>query len=283
MSTEPQFGTLAGAGDAAAIITAAREHAEPHAIDPAEPKVHAFVVPAGSKLEKVTFDETYLERPRRLKGSVSVEDVASFAAYVAEFYAAERTTAWVDMTGHRVTAILDDAHRDRSAWREHRATLQLRRTPEWTRWRSNDNQLMLPEAFAEHIEDSEVEIVAPSAAELLEIAQTFHGSTKSEFRAGTRLKSGEVHFEWVEETTASAGKRGELEIPDKFELSVAPFHGEDRCAVTALLRFRVRDGKLAIGYKLVRPDDVERDAMELIAEKLRASIDRVYLGSPNAR
>src|SRR5207237_5067343 len=125
-----------------------------------------------------------------------------------------------------------------------------------------------------------LDITFPDAADLLEIAQTFYASTKADFRSGTRLSSGEVQFQYVEETQASAGRNGELSIPTKFDLRIAPFQGEERCALQALLRYRVREGNLAIGYELVRPDDVERDAMELIAERLRTTIARVYLGSP---
>lgn len=274
------FTTHAPRADAQAIINAAREHAAPAEIHPTEDRWHAFVVPFGARLETVKPDESLLDQPRRLKGTVRVEDVPSFAAYVAEFYSAQATTAWVDMAGFRVTAVLNDAAADSSAWRDHRAVLELVKTDEWKRWRAKDGQLMDQEQFARHIELGELDIVSPDAAELLEIAQTFYASTKAEFRSGTRLQSGEVQFTWVEETNATAGRNGDLSIPLKFELRIAPFHGEEPCAVSALLRYRIRDGRLAIGYELVRPDDVERDAMKLIAEQLRSSIARVYLGAP---
>jgi uncharacterized protein YfdQ (DUF2303 family) len=263
-----------------AIIDAAREHATPVVVDPTKLEQRIFVVPKGSTLEYSFPSDEYLERPRRLTGAVSVEDVASFKAYVATFYDPASTTAWVDQHRHRVVAVLNDAAASESAWRDHRATLQLVKTPEWKRWREKDGVLMDQEAFARHIELAELDIVDPDAATLLEIAQTFWASTKAEFRSGTRLQSGEVQFEWVEETQATAGRNRDLTIPAKFELRLSPFHGEDVVAVTALLRYRVRNGELRIGYELVRPDDVERDAMELIAESLRNEIDRVYLGSP---
>lgn len=266
--------------DAQAIIQAAREHAAPAPIDPTEDRWHAFIRPAGAVLDLVKPDEALLDRPRRLKGTVGVEDVESFAAYVGEFYDAERTTAWVDLTRFQVTAVLNDATADESAWRDHRAVLELVKTDEWKRWRGKDGVLMGQEDFARHIELGELDIVSPDAAELLEIAQTFYASTKAEFRSGTRLQNGEVQLTWVEETNATAGRNGDLNIPSKFELRIAPFHGEEPCALSALLRYRIRDGKLSIGYELVRPDDVERDAMRLIAEQLKANITRVYTGSP---
>lgn len=276
MSTNPDT------RDTQAIIKAAREHAAPVTIDPTKPEIQVFVVPEGSHLDQVMPNDKFLTQPRRLKGSVVVDDVASFKAYVTEFYGELSTTAWVDPAQHRVTAILNDAHADESAWRDHRATLQLVKTPEWKRWRQTDGSLMNQETFARHIEMSEVDIANPDAGTLLEIAQTFYASTKADFRSGTRLQDGQVQFSYVEETNATAGRNGELDIPAKFELLIAPFHGEKPVTITALLRYRIRDGKLAIGYELVRPDDIERAVMDLIAESLRGDIARVYLGSPAA-
>ncbi|MCZ4492703.1 MAG: hypothetical protein JWP53_1634, partial [Conexibacter sp.] len=111
--------------DVEAVIQAAREHASPHVIDPTQDKLHAFVVPRGASLETVRPDDSYLEQPRRLSGAVTLEDAASFKAYVSEFYDAKATTAWVDLDQHRVVGVLNDAQDGASAWRDHRATLQL--------------------------------------------------------------------------------------------------------------------------------------------------------------
>ncbi len=55
---------------------------------------------------------------------------------------------------------------------------------------------------------------------------------------------------------------------------------EELSEALAQVRYRVRDGKLAIGYELVRPDEVEDTVMQRIADELRTDIDRVYTGSP---
>lgn len=268
-------------GDSVAqIIQAAREHATPVTIDPAVNERKAFVVPAGAGLVVVDPDEQQLERPRRLKGSVQVETTESFKAYVSEFYDASETTAWVNLDSNRVVAVINDAANGDAAWRDHRATLQLVATPEWQRWRQRDGEIGSQEAFARHIEISEPDIQDPTAAELLELAQTFHATTSAEYRSSVRLSSGEVQLAYIEDTNATAGKNRDITIPKEFGLLIAPFRGEAAVPVTALLRYRVRDGKLAIGYELVRPDDVESLVMQNIAEQLHGDIARVYFGSP---
>ncbi len=277
--------------DVAEIIAAAREHAVPVQIDPKTDEIIAFVIPAGAHLEQVDPDDTRLLEPRHLTGHVTLGDVPSFREYVTEFYDQDKTTAWVNATTFRVDALLNDAHRhkhsgpegdqhDHAAWRDHRATLQLVKTPEWERWRQWDGKLRSQEDFARHIEVSELDITDPSAADLLEIASSFYATTSAEVRSAKRLHSGETQFEWVEETTATAGLRKQLEVPKEFRLAIAPFHGEETRVVRVLLRYRLRDGVLAMGYELVRPDDIERESMDRIAVALRGSIRRVYIGSP---
>jgi hypothetical protein len=117
---------------------------------------------------------------------------------------------------------------------------------------------------------------------VLEIAESFQASVSGSFKQAQRLANGQVHFEWVENVDATAGDRGEIEIPKQLELSIRPFLGEEPVALTALLRYRVRDGQLRIGYKLVRPADVIRFALDVIRERLAGEFPRVYLGVPAA-
>ncbi len=276
---------LASESNASAIIDAARAHAAPVGIDPTDQKIVAFIVPEGCKLETVDPDDRYLEAPRQLHGKVTVGDVASFQAYVSEFYDDSMTTAWVDAEKFRVDALLNDASRTVDlepwpAWRDHRATLQLVKTPEWERWRGLNTTMVDQERFARHIEVSEEDITDPSAADLLEIASSFYATTSAEVRSAKRLHSGETQLEWIEETNATAGNKKQLAVPKEFTLRIAPFVGEQPVDVRALFRYRLTNGALKLGYELVRPDDIERAVMNAVAETLRGDIKRVYIGSP---
>jgi uncharacterized protein YfdQ (DUF2303 family) len=116
------------------------------------------------------------------------------------------------------------------------------------------------EDFAEHVEDGLDEIVDPDGAYMLELAQTFHAHTNVEFGQAVVLASGERQFTYVENTSAQAGKRGELTIPKELKLGIAPFEGTQPYKVIARLRYRLQGGTLKLGYKLVRPLDVQRAA-----------------------
>jgi hypothetical protein len=66
------------------------------------------------------------------------------------------------------------------------------------------------------------------------------------------------------------------------ELGLAPFVGEDAYRISARLRYRIRGGDLLLGYRLDRPADVLRDAVDGIADRLgqRFTLDRVFVGRP---
>ena len=136
------------------------------------------------------------------------------------------------------------------------------------------------EDFALHIEAGLQEIEQPDAADLLEIAQSFHATTGAAFRSAIRLASGEQQFTYEENIEAKAGRSGQLAVPTTFILLVAPFVGEQERQVVAKLRYRISSGRLQLGYKLERPDKIVRDALDSVAEQIGAEFPRVFSGEP---
>jgi uncharacterized protein YfdQ (DUF2303 family) len=275
--------------EAAAVIAVTRE-AHAGELRPLDPKVSPLLsvtVPNGYTRETVDLRE-YLPAPDRAVGTVTTQTVQSFSAYVKRHDDTSASTVWVDADRGLLVAVLDDhigTIGDIEAspgWREHRATLALKPTDEWTHWTTWSGKLMDQEAFAEHVEDGETEIVKPEAAELKEIAMSMQGHTNAEWKSAKRLHDGSVQFIYSEDATATAGGKGELEIPQTFELLIRPFRGEEPVAMTARLRYRVKSGNLSIGYKLDRPNDVKSDAIDLITARLAEQFgaDRVFTGSP---
>lgn len=275
--------------EAAAVIAVTRE-AQAGELRPLDPKVSPLLsvtVPNGYTRETVDLRD-YLPAPDRAVGTVTTQTVESFSAYVKRHDNSDASTVWVDADRGVLVAVLDDHSSiaegfDEAGWREHRAVLTLTPTDEWRHWTGVRNgALMDQEAFAEHIEDGQVEIVKPAAAELLEIVMSMQGSTNAEWKSAKRLHDGSVQFLYSEDATATAGGKGELEIPQTFELLIRPFRGEEPVAMTARLRYRVKSGKLSIGYKLDRPNDVKSDAIDLITARLAEQFgaDRVFTGAP---
>lgn len=265
--------------DAQAIIDTALRSAAPHRLEPGH--VHAFHTPTGVHKVDLTGDE-YRTTPARKTGTTRVWDVPSFAEYFGK-HADPHSEVYADAQRLTVTAVLDAHEAAAARWGGHRLHLELRKTPEWQAWMTHHGQLLPQEQFAEHLEDHCAELVAPPAAEMLEVAQSIQAASKVDFKSGTRLASGERQLEYVETTTARAGQKGQLKIPDTFEIGLVPFEGSAPYRVTARFRYRISgEGQLKLGYRLDRPENVLRAAFEDVIADLQSRIDhQVMNGAPS--
>lgn len=279
---EPQFGRPERApSDMQAVIDCAKLGTIPDAVDPET--IYTVLVPKGAD-QKIIDLEKHLPAPKRVHGSVQLQTVDDLVRYVQRHDDPMLTTLWLDIEQHVVVAVLNDHADDDPGWGDHRASLKLKLTDEWQHWLAQDGKLLTQQAFAEHVDDGLKEIVTPDPALMLEIAQSIQGATNVEFQSASRLDNGAIGVKWVEQTTARAGQRGDIEIPERFELAISPFLGEEPYKVGARLRYRITSGSLTLGYKLDRPSDIVRDAIDQIAQRLHKTFtdDRVFIGTPRA-
>lgn len=217
--------------------------------------------------------EHLLSRPRSQSGLAALHDPTSFAAYVTRLHDVDETTVWADDRTRRVVAVLNDHDPGIIAgWRDHRVQLDLRVDPDWAAWTAADGKLMNQMLFGEFLEDHLGSIVDPPAAELMDVAMTLVAKRNLAFESSARLQSGDVGFVYREETTAKAGSKGQLEIPQHFRIRVAPFVGSDPVDVAARLRYRISGEGLQLGYRLDRPDLRELEAFGFVVDLLRTGI-----------
>jgi uncharacterized protein YfdQ (DUF2303 family) len=269
--------TLASASaGTAAVIETAQEAVEPRLLDTAE----LYAVRDSTGALRPLDLEKFRGQPDRARGTYKPATVEAFIDYVEEHVDKEKTTVWVHPTEGKIQAILDDNASNETAWGDHRALLELIVTPEWEFWLANDGELLSQQAFAEKIEDGVREIIKPDAAEMLEIAQSIQATTDVAFRSKIEIHSGEVQMAYDEKTQATAGKAGQLTVPQTFDLAISPFVGEDPYKITARLRYRAEGGTLRIGYRLDQPERAVRDVLEGIAKTVGEKFDRVYMGTP---
>lgn len=273
---------------AQSIIDLARESTLPHQVSPGQ----IYLVQTANGMQQVDLTgEQYRSRPKRKKGTVTVDDVASFAQYYAKHaddedagYGAE---VFADTDRAVITAVLNAHGAAEPHWQDHRLVLRMRQTDQWKAWAdpARDRKLMSQQAFAEFIEDHAADIAPDgpvSAADLLEIAQSFHAHTKVTFASGKRLASGETEFAYVEETTANAGKKGTIAIPGEFELALKPFEDCAGYRVRARFRYRLNDGVLALGYHLDDPAATFRAAVgEVIEQAEQECSVKIMRGQPS--
>jgi uncharacterized protein YfdQ (DUF2303 family) len=216
--------------------------------------------------------DKWRDAPKRKTGTVVVRDVESFDSYIGK-HGDDDSEIYADRAKLNLTAVLDAHEQGGPRWGQHRLVLQLRHSDAFDAWMRLSGQLLAQTAFAEFLEDHRSAIMNPPAAELLELAQNFQATTKVSFKSGSLLKSGERQLQYVEETEASAGKRGDITIPDHFELALAVFDGATEAEpVTARLRYRIEDGRLRIGYILDQIGDVVAAAFESVVHAVATRV-----------
>ncbi len=257
---------LQSVGDGAAVIAELAEQAAGREILEVTPTTKIVVLAQGQHVHEIDIEDK-LERPLYKTGRVAFREADSLVEYVGRHSVEATTTLWSDVNAGTVIAVLNDHARadDEQVgapnWGNHRATLRLEETEDWQRWLKHDGRMLDQASFAEHLEDGADAIREPDAATMLEIAQSFHAKTGVNFRSATRLQDGQVQFQYEETTAAKAGHRGDLQIPTEFILGLIPFEGGAKVyAVTARFRYRLVNGALTLGYKLVRPDKVRKAA-----------------------
>jgi len=269
-----------GTDDVRAIIDIAAASVGPVELEPGS--IHVVTVPAGAKAELIDLDrDVYRAHPRRPTGLFTVRTAQSLIDYVTK-HGMDETEAWADVDGIRLTAVIN-AHQGYdlpAGWGDHQAVLQLQHSDEWTRWTSIDGDLVPQTEFAEFIEQRTVDFFEPAGADILELAQSFQASRSGRFESSQRLTSGETTLVWKDDVAATAGRSGQIAIPDVVELVLRPFTGADAFKVRARFRYRISDGRLLLGFALERPADVIATAFDDVVEKVREGLPNVpvYLG-----
>jgi uncharacterized protein YfdQ (DUF2303 family) len=266
--------------EAEAVIAAAVAAADPKIVEPGT--VYSVTVPDGTQHQIVDL-EKYLPVPSRKKGSAAFTEGGSLARYVKDHDAGDGSAMlYADPDALTVVAVLNGHRGDSAGWGDHRATLTLRHTPEWKHWLALNGQLVDQVKFAEHLEDGLAEIVEPPGAEMLELAQTFQANTKVAFKSFRQLDNGQRQVSYEETIDAKAGTKGNITIPPRFQLGLAPFDGAEPYRLDARLRFRIREGDLRIGYVLDRPDVVMRAAFDDVLTSLETATGLVaFHGRPS--
>jgi len=262
-----------------AVIDTAIESTRP--VELIEGQVYAVTVPAGARVEVLDRDlDIYRATPRRTTGRYTVRTSASLIDYLDK-HALPETELWANLDAVSITAVIN-AHQganEPAGWGDHRITLALKKTPAWEAWERIDGKLLGQVEFSEFIEQRTVDFVTPAGAEVLELAQSFQAAKSGRFESSQRLATGETTLIYVEETTAAAGKKGNIAIPDAFDLALIPFEGGTAYKVRARFRYRMDGGQLRLGVALERPEDVLRDAFDQVVADIGTQISApIYAG-----
>jgi len=282
MSDDIQFSSITEASTdlsaalaAGAVLGLPRNHTTPDA------RPYALV-PDGYTLEELP----RATRPERPRANVQLRDAASFIEYFNAHRVAD-SRIYASLDPAKFLAVFDDFSQaedgnyyttGQADWREFRATFSVPASKEWQLWSAANRKQMGQLSFAEFLQDNLPDVIQPAGADLLQLALNFEAAQAGSYVATQRLQDGSHNLQWRAENNAS----GSVKLPEQITLSIPVFENEAPSELHARLRYRLKDGQLALWYELIRPHKVLESAFRAtwarIAEKTGQTI---LLGSPD--
>lgn len=268
--------------------TLAREMKQPFPIITGLDRIKRMALPPGWSIDERN-DEKHDSAPWRKVAKVRLHDADSFIDYTKRHGSLTDSTIWcvADYKAGKVgfTTIINDHGEDpeKADWRDHRATFTPEFSEEWNRWFGKNKACFSQAEFAAFIEDNLKDIVSvddsPTGAQMLEMALSFEANQDMRFKSAIRLQSGGVQMSFTQDDDAQT--LAKMQMFDRFSIGIPVFWNGEAYRIDARLRYRVRDGKLAFWFELIRPDKtLEAATQTLIATIREKTGNPFFFGEP---
>ena len=258
----------------------------------------------------ITDLEGALPRPLRKRATVSLGAVLSFIDYVNKHRVAGTAIHGdADEKGGGFVALIDYHEANTPAelpadgseasqtklghpgWTEHTVRLKMEPTPEWVRWLGICGKDLDQRAFAEFIEDNAADVVAPegivlapNAADLMQLATTLQIKTDIRFASAINLQNGQIQLRYEELINGTWGGEGGLAVPQAFHIAVVPFRGGNRYLAKIRLRYRGTSGKANFRLEMERPHKIVEAAFNDTKSLIEDGTGiKVWIGSINTQ
>lgn len=234
-----------------------------------------FVVAADGEVHK--FPEA-LERPLQLEQRVQLHTAKDLVSYVNRF-ADKDSIIFVQVLQGKVRAVLDYHQQTEVAEYgsnanqrlcKHIADFTVEQTPEFQKIKAASGKAMSQTDFALFLEDVMPFINQPAAAELYEIVQSLQAKTNVDFKSAVRTDNGQISIGYSETIEATAGRNGNLAIPEQIVFGIQVHRGGSHYALPARFRYRVKDGNLTLWYDLDQLEKAIEKSMEDTVNYIRA-------------
>lgn len=215
--------------------------------------------------------EKFLPKPLRQKEARSVATLEAFNEYVKRFKGAESSIYVSGSAGRYViTAELDHPGvATGPVWKDHTVSFTLEPSEDLKRWLESNKKGLTQEQFADLLEERARNIIAPPAADILEMANTLHVTRNLSVKSLRRGSSAKNSISFNQEQSLKAGQDGELELPTSFDIGVEPFaRYREATKIKALLRPRIVDDHPRFTYEL----QLVEEAIELILDGILSAI-----------
>lgn len=294
-------------GDAAAIIEACERFAKGDAVDLDEVGDLVVALPEGMKLHDLRpFREARRTAPERRTGTARVTTLESFVALARRFADPHSAIFAVDdRNAPRLITVLD-YHEQTAAgaprFGTHRIEYAFPLSEEWRAWtrfaaRDSISQTDLATFLEEHIVDvrapesigeetaalgKQLGITYAGPDALMALSRGLSVRVDQKVVQAVNLSTGEATLGF-EETHRERDGSGPLKVPGGFVIAIPVFRGGGRYAISARLRYRVREGAVTWRVALHRVDAVFDDAFTRACGEAMAGADLpLFYGQPES-
>jgi uncharacterized protein YfdQ (DUF2303 family) len=247
-----------------AAVSLGQKLAEPHL--GVDLQIPYAIVPNDSKLESLmALKHPHGLRPDRIKAAPVFSNAVSFCRYV-DLFRDERTQVFANPEKLSFLAVIDyhGTGEMRPEFCDHKAHFTLKQSVQWQTWFGKNTVSFTQVEFAEFIEDNMTDIASPAPAFMLEVARDLNAKTDVNFASSVSLKNGQTQLRYEETIKGSVGV-GNLDVPERFSISIPVFYGEDKITISIRLRFRISQGKLTFHYKMNGPTEILNDSFDKAA------------------
>ena len=208
--------------------------------------------------------------PERKEADLTLRSVQSFCEYLNEQKTpATRIFANLDKPPYTFKAIIDwhETAGGVAGWRHHACTLTLNTSEEFFTWKKADGTMLTQTAFAEFLKDNRLDIVEPNGVEILNLVMGLEANQENRVTGRLATNHGSrISFE-TETRTSSGGVA--VVIPEKITVALPFFVGTPPEQVEADFKFRLKDGQITFGYRLLGIDRMIRASALACANQIR--------------
>lgn len=237
--------------------------------------------------------------PKIIKLTTQLQTSTALAQYLHRFKD-DDSIMFADVAGNKITAILDyhvrptanalmgrDQEKGDSAEKPagatprhsaHRSVLSLKHSQEWATWTGKNERLMSHTDFANFLEENGVDVVQPSGGALLELCKDLQVKGSANFKSSIRMGD-TVSIEYQKSDDVST--KDNIELPAEIMIVIPVYFGEPAVTMNVLLRRKIEDGALSLGFKIKRLENHKQDEFLRIAHDIETETGvEMVLGNP---
>lgn len=218
------------------------------------PDGRTFVVSRNDfKVENVTpANKAEVFMPKNIKAAPKVQNAISLIEYLNRFKN-DDSVVFADIKADTIVGVIDHhiSHNaaDNARLGDHSVTLALPKSEEWAKWTGQNERLMSHTDFASFLEENSFDVVSPAGADLLELCRDLQVKQDMNFSSSIRMGDA-VSISYQKDEDAVTKQN--MSLPVSFMIEIPVYFGEGPVALTCYMRRKISDGKLHLGYKIIR-------------------------------